>query len=120
MPAAVAVPLIVAGASAGASAYAANRQSNAAAEGARLQTNSADLGARLQSRASADQLRFLQAQDARQNAQYLDEQRYNRQQAADELARREPFRQFSLGTLSQLSRPLNQRRPAGSLGEVVR
>lgn len=137
MPAAVAVPLIIAGASAGASAYAANRQSGAASEAANLQARSGDRSARMQQMANAQQLAFLRQQDTRQNAQYLEEQQYSRgndamlnaryldeqaylrDQRAQDLARREPFRRTSVGALSQLMNPIAQR-PHGTVGDVLR
>lgn len=100
---------------AGAQAYGAHRASDAAEQGAQLQTDSANRSALLQARANRQQLDFLRSQDAQDRASYAEEQTYNRQQAAEALARQEPFRQFRLGALRQLSTPMVQNRPPGSL-----
>lgn len=106
------------GGAAAATAYGAHRTSDAAEEGARLQSRSADKAAGVETKDSVAQLDFLKTQDARQNAQYLEEQQYARQQEAARLARLAPFRQTGLAALGQLMTPINQNR--STLGDVVR
>jgi hypothetical protein len=94
MPAAIAIPLIVGAASAGASVYAAKKQSGAAQDAARLQTASADKSGELQAQAARDALTFQQQQAA------TDAQRFETTQKSnyDQWAARQGY-QSSIGSM---------------------
>lgn len=94
MPAAVAIPLIAAGASAGASIYAANRGSSAASRAAREQTQGANYAADIQARTNREAIEFQKQQAAEEARRYETDRQANYDQWA--------AREGRLGTLSQM------------------
>jgi hypothetical protein len=134
MPAAIAVPLIVGAASAGASVYASRAGSSAAKRGAQLQTNSANYAADLEAKANQRALEFTQAQEAQRQKEFQitqdrnkviydaemarDQSRYDDQQARYTTRRNDlaPYRAFGAGSLAQLAQPIPRAGGPGSLG----
>lgn len=124
MPAAVAVPLIVGAASAGASVYGAKKNSSANKAAAQYQTNSANYAADLEAKAAERALVFAREQEAQRAKEFAETQAKNRaiydteqareQGRYDDLqTRMQPYRQFGVGAIGQLGRPIPR---AGSLG----
>lgn len=129
MPAAVAVPLIVGAASAGATAYAANRSSSAAKRAAGIQGRNADYAADLEAKAAQDALTFAKEQEAARQREWQMAQDRNHQIYLGERAQEQqrydtrrqdlaPYRQFGAKTLGQLARPIPGMAP-GSLGSRI-
>lgn len=125
MPAAIAVPLIVGAASAGASVYASKKNASTGERAARYQTDAANHAADLESIASQQQLDFVKQQEAQRQKEwqatqdrnysiYQDETRRDDDRYNAQVARREPFRQFGVGAIAQLGQPI-----PGSLGAMI-
>lgn len=106
MPAAVAVPLILGGVSAGASIYGATRQSNAVRDSTRTQTQAANQAAALEAQIARDQLAFQQQQAKLTQANFDATQKFNRSVYTDQQARLTPYRQFGAGAIAQLGQPI--------------
>lgn len=129
MPAAVAapalaswvVPTIVGGASAAgstiASIYGAKKSSSSANRAAQLQTQQNNYAADLEAKAAADALKFARESEATRRSEFDRTQTRNREMYDMDTARREPFRQFSLGALAGLGKPLY---PPGSIRSMVK
>lgn len=121
MPAAIAVPLIIGGASAaasaGASIYASKKNSSAANSAARYQTESANYAADLEAKSAERALAFAKEQEAARQKEWAETQARNKAIYDAEMARDQgryddlqsrlaPYRQFGAGSLGQLARPI--------------
>lgn len=106
MPAAVAVPLITAGVTAGTNIFGAHQQSQSADRAARMQTQAANQAAQLQAQAAENALRFQQEQAAIAQRNFLNTQGFNRKVYTDQQARLSPYRQAGQGAIAQLGMPI--------------
>lgn len=106
MPAAVAVPLIVGGVTAGTNIFNAHQQGNSADRAARLQTDAANQAAQLQAQAAENALKFQQEQAALAQRNFLNTQAFNRQVYTDQQARLSPYRRAGQGAINQLGMPI--------------
>lgn len=132
MPAAVAIPAIATavagGSAAAASIYGSRKASKASEAAARYQTQQANYAADLEAKAAAEALKFArETEDTRRREfQQTQERNYGLHLAdlaredrliAERRARNDPFRNFSLGALGGLQKPLYApgTRPQGGL-----
>lgn len=106
MPAAVAIPLITAGASATTQLVGAKMQSKSASKAADVQTQAANRAAEMEAEAAKQQLAFQQQQAQLAQQNYMDTRNFNRQVYTDQQARLAPYRRFGEGAIAQLGRPI--------------
>lgn len=114
MPAAVAVPIITAGAAAGGTVAAGYMQGRGARQAANVQTAAANRAAELEAQSAREALAFAKEQEDTRRREWQSTQDRNFQLWQGREAQLQPYRDFGAGSLAQLSRP----RP-GSLGDRV-
>lgn len=112
MPAAIAIPLIVAGASAGTTAavgiYGAKKQAGAARTAATLQTGAANHAADLEAQSARDALAYTKSAEATRKVEFDKTQALNVDQYNQQLARLAPYRTLGGIGVAGLTQGLTQ------------
>lgn len=112
-----------AGAAAGAGIYGARKNSQSADKAVKYQTQSANYAADLEAKASDRALAFATEQEAQRRREHEQTQARNYEIYMREDARKQPFRDFSVGALAGLSKPIyapGTRPPGGSIGALMK